>query len=296
MKFVKKLFGRRREAKVSSKWNDFRFPLDILKPESVGVFSSSDVSEAWSAVYMAKALQDAYPNIPVHFASHQKVSELAGFLPWTPKMHVYKGDPGSTDPKPPEGVLLFCPEPGEELLKFVDVVSPLACVSSAKHPAVNIRIKIATNIFPGNVHGMMNVLKMKVDTDWKPAVPRVLADEASSILSPVSHRTLPYILATEAAAAIFEKKRAEVPLKIVLIDGKGSNIPSDTSEGIIAAIVAGASAVATTRRDLWIHARALGVPVIGLDRKKAFSGWGSEPATGDTQFLEQWATLIRVGW
>ncbi len=296
MKFIKKLFGKRREAKVSSKWNDFRFPSDILKPESVGVFSSSDVSEAWSAVYMAKALQDAYPNIPVHFASHQRVNELAGFLPWTPQMHIYTGDPGSIDPKLPEGVLFFCPEPGEELLKFVDKVSPLACISSVKHPAVNIRIKTTTNIFPGNIHGIMSVLKLKIDTGWKPAVPRVLADEASSILSPVSHRTLPYILATEAAAAIFEKKRAEVPLKIVVLDGKGSNIPPDTSEGLIAAIVAGASAVATTRRDLWIHARALGVPVIGLDRKKAFSGWGSEPATGDTQFLEQWASLIRVGW
>ena len=98
------------------------------------------------------------------------------------------------------------------------------------------------------------------------------------------------------SAAIFEKKRAEVPLKIVIVDGKSSNIPPDTSEGIIAAMVAGASAVATTENDLWIHARALGIPVIGLDRKGSFAGWGGTPATGDTQFLEQWAALIRLGW
>ncbi|MCK5131514.1 MAG: hypothetical protein KAR40_05115 [Candidatus Sabulitectum sp.] len=296
MKLIKKLFGRRRESKVLSNWNNFRFPSDILRPQSVGVFTSSDTSEAWSAVYMAKALQDAYPDIPVHFAAHQDVNELAGFLPWTPEMHIYSGDPGLVDPMLPEGVLLFCAQPGDELLRFIEKTSPLACISSVKHPAVNIRIKTITDVFPDNVHGIMSVLKMKVDTSWKPSVPRVLADKASAILSPVSHRTLPYILATEAASSIFEKKRAEVPLKIVTLDGKNSNIPPETSEGIIAAMVAGASAVATTRRDLWVHARALGIPVIGLDRKKAFTGWGSEPATGDTQFLEQWATLIRRGW
>ncbi len=296
MNFIKNLFGRRREAKVSSSWNDFKFPSDVLSPESVGVFTSSDISEAWSAVYMAKALQDVYPGIPIHFAAHHKMSELAGFLPWTPKMHVYNGDMGTLDPELPDGLLLFSPIPGDDLLKFVQKIAPLACVSSAKHPAVNIRIKTTADAFPEKVYGIMEILKLKVDTDWRPVVPGVLADKASAILSPVSHRTLPYILATEAASAVFEKKRAEVPLKIVVVDGKSSNVPTDTGEGIIAAMVAGASAVATTSRVLWVHARALGVPVIGLDRKDSFTGWGGDPATGDTQFLEQWASLIRQGW
>jgi len=294
--FIKNLFGRRREAKVSSNWNDFRFPSDVLSPESVGVFTSSDISEAWSAVYMAKALQDGYHGIPIYFAAHQKVVELAGFLPWTPKMHVYSSDMGTLDPALPDGLLLFSPSPGDDLLKFVQKITPLACVSSAKHPAVNIRVKTTADAFPEKIYGMMEILKLKVNTAWKPVVPGVLADKASAILSPVSHRTLPYILATEAAAAVFEKKRAEVPLKIVVVDGKNSNIPAGTGAGIIAAMVAGASAVATTSRDLWIHARALGIPVIGLDRKDSFTGWGGDPATGDTQFLEQWASLIRQGW
>ncbi len=296
MKFIKNLFGRRREARVSANWSDFRFPSDIQKPESVGVFSSMDTSEAWSAVYMAKALQDAYPGIPVHFVTHRDMNELAGFLPWTPEVHIYTGDSGSVDPQLSEGILFFCPQPGDDLLRFIEKTSPLACVSSESHPAANIRIKTAADEFPGSIHGIMNILKMRVDTNWKPIVPRVLADKASTILSPVSHRTLPYILATEAASAIFEKKHAEVPLKIVIVDGKNSSIPPETSEGILAAMVAGASAVATTGKDLWIHARALGIPVIGLDRKESFTGWGGEPATGDTQFLEQWASLIRLGW
>lgn len=296
MKLLDKLFCKRREAKVSSNWSNFRFPSDILEPESVGVFASSDLSDAWSSVYMAKALQDAYPGIPVHFVVHQDVSELAGFLPWKPEMHIYSGNPGSPDPITPEGVLFFSTSPGDNLLKFIEKASPLACISSIEHPAVNIRIKTMTDVFPDNVHGIMNVLKMRTDVNWKPTVPRILAEKASTILSPVSHRTLPYILATEATSAIFERKRAEVPLKIVLVDGKSTNIPLETSEGIRAALVAAASAVATTDRNLWIHARALGIPVIGLDRKDAFRGWGSEPATGDTQFLEQWASLIRLGW
>lgn len=296
MKFIKKLFGKRREAKVSSNWNDFRFPSDIQKPESVGVFSSSAISDIWSAVYMAKALQTAYPGTPVHFVTHQDVCELTDFLPWTPEMHLYTGDAGAPDPELPDNVLFFCPTPSDELLRFIDKTPPAACVSSIEHPAVNIRIKTVAELFPDNVYGVMSVLKLKIDTSWKPAVPRILADKASAILSPVSHRTLPYILATEAAAAIFIKKRAEVPLKVVLVDGKSSNIPPETNEGIIAAMVARASAVVTTEKDLWIHARALGTPVVGLDRKGAFTGWGGEPATGDTQFLDQWATLIRRGW
>ena len=296
MKLIQKLFGKRREAKVTSNWNEFRFPCDILKPESVGVFSSADISDMWSAVYMLKALQNAYPDIPVHFVVHHDTFELAGFLPWTPEIHLYSGDPGILDPELPEGVLFFCPSPGNELLRFIEKSSPTACISYEEHPAVNIRIKTATDLLPDNIYGIMNVLKLKTEESWKPVVPRILAEKASAILSPVSHRTLPYILATEAAAMIFEKKRAEVPLKIVIVDGKGSNIPTETSQGIIAAMVAGASAVATTSRDLWIHSRALGIPVIGLDRRGTFSGWGGEPATGDTQFLEQWSALIRHGW
>ncbi len=296
MKFIKKFFTKRREAKVLSSWNDFRFPSDILKPNSVGVFASDDISEVWAAVYMAKALQDAYPGIPVHFTAHESVNELAGFLPWTPEMHTYSTDSGVIEPEFPENVLVFTSLPGVDFVRFIERNNPIACVSSQDHTAVNIRIRTSTETIPISVHGIMNVLKMKIDENWKPSVPRVLSEKASAILSPVSHRTLPYILATEAASAIFEKKRAEVPLKIVVVDGKSSHIPPDTSVGIIAAMVAGASAVATTRRDLWIHARAMGVPVIGLDRKHTFTGWGSEPATGDTQFLEQWATLIRRGW
>ncbi|MCK5785450.1 MAG: hypothetical protein KAH54_02705 [Candidatus Sabulitectum sp.] len=298
MKLFKKLFGtdKRRESRVISNWQPFIFPSDIEKPQSLGVFTSSDLSDAWSSVYMAKALQDAYPGIQIHFVAHQEVFELAGFLPWAPEMHIYSGDPGSPEPLPPSELLFFCPCPGEDFLKFVEKASPKASVSSVDHPAVNIRVKTAADVFPDKIHGILNVLKMKTRTDWKPVVPRILAEKASAILSPVSHRTLPYILATEAAASIFDKKRAEVPLKIVLVDGRNSNVPLDTGEGTIAGIVAGASAVATTHRDLWIHARALGIPVIGLDRKGTFTGWGGEPATGDTQFLEQWARLIRHGW
>ncbi|MCD6589150.1 MAG: hypothetical protein J7K88_11430 [Candidatus Fermentibacteraceae bacterium] len=297
MKFIRNLFGKRRVTRVSSNWSDFKFPSDVLEPEAVGVFSSSDISSAWSAVYMARALQNVYSGVPVHFVAHSSVAELAGFLPVTPQMHIYTNDPGFVDPAVPEGVLMFSPQPGDDLLRFVEKASPLACVSTQKHPAVNIRVKTSSDVvFPGGIYDLMKVLKMETDTVWKPTVPGILAEKASSVLSPVSHRTLPYILATEAAANVLERKRAEVPLKIVLVDGKSTAIPPETSVGLLAAMVAGASAVATTDRDLWIHARALGIPVIGLDRKGAFNGWGGEPAPGDTKFLEQWATLIRIGW
>lgn len=298
MKFIKELFKKRKSVKVSSNWNDFKFPTDILEPELLGVFSSADISEAWASIYMAKALQVAYPNKQIHIVIHQSVAELVDFLPWTPLLHVYTNSSHSFNPPLPESILFFSPAPGDELLSFINNYKPSACVSFQKHPAVNVTIKIAdeSKIYPEKINEMMKVLKLEIDNAWKPSVPNILSEKAASILSPVSHRTLPYIFATEAAAQILEKKRAEVPLKIVIVDGKASNIPPETGNGMLAAMVGGASAVATTRLDLWIHAKAQGIPVIGIDRKDQFIGWGGEPAQGDTKFLENWANLIRTGW
>jgi len=291
-----KLFGNRRQNRVNSRWNEFTFPGDIREPSAVGVFASSGVSSIWSAVYMARALQESYPDVPLHFAVNRDMAEIAGFLPWKPEIHVFDNDPGALDPELPGGMLLFVAEPDEDLLRFVEKTTPCACASFNSHPAVNIRVKIEDDLLPGAIHNMMKVLKLKTAGGWIPEAPAILSEKASAILSPVSHRTLPYILATESVASILEKKRAEIPLKLVITDGKTSNIPPGIDQPLLAAIVAGASAVITTDRDIWIHAAALRVPVIGLDRKGSFTGWDREASTGDTQFLEEWAALIRRGW
>jgi len=296
VRVFRNLFGGRREARVTAGWNDFVFPGDIMNPKAVGVFATPGVSGIWSAVYMARALQESYGDIPVHFIVHRDFCDIAGFLPWTPEIHLFTGDPGTPEPPLDEGVLVFATEPGEEFLRFVEKAAPLACVSCVEHPSVNIQVKTEDNTFPGAVWKMMAVLDLKGADQWLPEAPAILSEKASALLSPVSHRTLPYILATEAAAAILERKRAEVPLKLVIADGKTSNIPPETDNALIAAIVAGASAVITTERDLWVHAVALGVSVIGLDRKGLFTGWSNEAARGESQFLEHWASLIRRGW
>lgn len=296
MRFIRKLFGNRRQDKVSSSWNDFTFPGDVVKPGAVGVFAAPGVSFIWSSIYMARALQESYPDVPLHFVVHRDMAETAGFLPWKPEIHVYDNDPGTVDPELPENALFFVAEPDDELLRFVEKSSPSACVSFRDHPAVNILVKIEEDLLPGAIGNMMSVLGLKSPGNWIPEAPAILSEKASAILSPVSHRTLPYILATEGAASILEKKRAEIPLKLVITDGKSSSIPPDTDQPLLASIVAGASAVITTDRDLWIHASALRVPVIGLDRKGTFTGWDRETVTGDTQFLEYWAALIRKGW
>jgi len=298
MKFIKELFRKRKSVKVSANWNDFVFPADILHPKALGVFSSGDISDAWASIYMAKALQVAYPSTQIHIVIHQNVAEFADFLPWTPAVHVYTNSSHSFNPPLPENILFFSPMPGDELLSFINNYKPSACVSFEKHAAVNVTVKIANEktTLPNKISEMIKILKLETENTWKPAVPNILSEKASSILSPVSHRTLPYIFATESAALILEKKRAEIPLKIVLVDGKASNIPSEISNGMLAAMVGGASVVATTRLDLWIHAKAQGIPVVGIDRKDQFKGWGGDPAKGDTKFLENWANLIRTGW
>lgn len=282
--------------RVSSSWNDFTFPESVMNPSSVTVFAAPGVSGSWSAIYMIRALQETYGDIPVHLVIRRDLADLAGFLPWKPEMHVFDGNPSVTDPPVPEGTLLFSTEPDDALIRFVEGSRPSACVSTEDHPAVNIQVRVEEKLLPGRIQVMMGVLGMQGYGNWVPEAPPVMAEKASAILSPVSHRTLPYILSTEAAASILEKKRAEIPLKLVITDGKSSNIPPDTDQPLIGAIVAGASAVVTTDPELWVHSTALGIPVIGLDRKGIFSGWDDEPSTGETQFLEKWADLIRKGW
>lgn len=296
MRLFRKLFKGRLRAKVNASWNEFTFPGDILNPDAVGVFAPPGVSGIWSAVYLARALQESYGESRVHFIAHCDHAGIAGFLPWKPDIHIYEGDPGSPEPEVPQGLLIFAAEPGDHLLRFVERTEPSACVSTVDHPSVNLRVKTGEVLFPGSISSMMSVLDLKPVPKWIPETPAILSEKASAILSPVSHRTLPYILATEGAAAILEKRRAEIPLKVVITDGKNPGIPPETDNVILAAMVAGASAVVTTERDLWIHAVALGVPVIALDRKGEFTGWNSTPARGETQFLEQWASLIRRGW
>ncbi|PIE51698.1 hypothetical protein CSA37_04870 [Candidatus Fermentibacteria bacterium] len=296
MKFFRKLFGGRRESKVRSNWAPFKFPGDILKPEAVGVFASPDVSGSWSAIYMTRALQESFPNLPVHLVIRKDYAQLAEFLPWLPEIHMWGSDSSVTEPQIEPGVLMFASEPCDDLLRFVEKCTPRACVSVSAHSAVNIHVKTEGDPFPDAVRTMTGILGLKYPEDWKPEPPQVLSEKASSILSPISHKTLPYILATEAAASILDRKKAEIPLKIVLADGKASSIPPETDHSLFAAVVSGASAVVTTDRYLWVHSRALGVPVVGLDRKGVFQGWGGEPAGGESQFLEQWASLIRRGW
>ncbi len=296
MRLFRKLFKGRISARVSAGWNEFTFPGDIINPSAVGVFAPPGVSGIWSGVYLARALQESYGESRVHFIAHRDFSGIAGFLPWKPEVHIYDGDPGTTEPEVPPGLLVFAAEPGDDLLRFVERTEPSACVSTGDHPSVNLRVKTGEALFPGSICSMMSVLDLKPVPGWIPETPAILSEKASAILSPVSHRTLPYILATEGAAGILERRRAEIPLKVVITDGKNPGIPPETDNVILAAMVAGASAVVTTGRDLWIHAVALGVPVIALDRKGEFTGWNSTPARGETQFLEQWASLIRRGW
>ncbi|HOP26718.1 MAG TPA: hypothetical protein PLM22_02165 [Candidatus Sabulitectum sp.] len=296
MRFLKRLFGEKRGKRLSSTLRTFTFPENVRNPGAVGVFAPAEAGGVWSSLYMARALQESYRNTPVHLVIHRDYQEMAGFLPWKPEIHVYEGDHGSPSPEAPPDILLFSTEPDDGLSAYVEGTQPSACVSFREHPAVNIRVRMQNEPLPGAVNGMMSVLGLAGFGAWKPEAPSILSDKAAAILSPVSHRTLPYMLATEEAAGILEKKRAEIPLKLVITNGKNPGIPADTGPSLMAAIVAGSSAVITTERDLWLHGTALGIPVIALDRKGSFTGWDSEPATGETQFLEQWAALIRRGW
>jgi hypothetical protein len=156
-------------------------------------------------------------------------------------------------------------------------------------------VKVQTTSQPDRLFTMCEILGIEPDREWSPSVPSCYVSSAAAILAPVSGRALPYIAATTAAAILLEKRRAEIPVRMVIVEGKRREIP-EVSRGVMAAIAGGASAVATTDSGLWLKAHALNVPVVGLDTDGRFPDWGGAPARNDDEFSTQWADLLRTGW
>jgi len=297
MNLIRRLARKRMEKRVERSWNTFRFPEALADPASVTVFCGPDVASTWPGIYLSCSLQKHYRNAAHHMIIQETMTDLAAALPWEPSVHTWSSSPGQLSAPIPEGTLLFSASrdvPG--LAEVVLAGSPILSIAPAGSDSANVNVRINSERYPDMVYGMCETLGIPPDRNWRPSVPVRLAEAASAILSPVSHRTLPYILASSQVADILERRRAELPLRLVIADGKGSDIPPDTAQGIIMAIVSGASAVVTARDDLWVHANAMGVPVVGYDRRDAFQPWGNKPSQGETGLMEEWSGLLRKGW
>jgi hypothetical protein len=276
-------------------------PDDLRDPRVLAVLSGRRREDIWAPLFLMNTLQKHFPDNTHVLVCREADTELAGVLRWMPETIGYDGTPSSAADRARElmgeGGILFHPYPvmDSESAAFIASSGVPVCVSTATDPVANITVRVGEGRQPERLYRMCEILGITPERDWNPAVPDSFVSGAASILAPVSGRALPYIAATTAAAAILEKRRAEIPVRMVIVEGKRSEIPEIT-RGIMAAIVGGASAVATTDPGLWLKAHALKVPVVGLDLNGRFPDWGDKPAADEGGFLAGWTELLRRGW
>lgn len=291
------LTRKRLERRVEKSWEPFRFPGVFENPSNVAVYCAPGGAASWPGIYLACSLQKFYRNSTHHLILHESLADLASTLPWQPVLHTYAAQNGQLSQEVPPGSVLFnATTDSTGLAEVVLAISPALSVAPEGCESANVRLRVNSDRYPEKVFGICQALGIPPDTKWRPSVPQRLAEAASRILAPVSHRSLPYILATSQAAAVLERRRAELPLRLVILDGKSRDIPEDVPEGVLIALISGASAVITDRDNVWTHASALGVPVLGYDRRGIFQPWGKPPPRGETGLLDEWAELLRRGW
>jgi len=288
---------KRLERRVEKIWETFRFSGIVENPSDVTVYCGPGPASTWPGIYLACSLQKFYRNSNHHLILNEALTDLASTLPWQPTLHTYASQTGQFSPEIPGGSILFnATTDSTGLAEVVLVISPALSVAPEGCDSANVRLRVHTDRYPERVFGICHALGIPPDTKWRPSVPARLTEAASRILAPVSHRSLPYILATSQAATVLERRRAELPLRLVILDGKGRDIPDGLPEGVLMALISGASAVITDRDHIWVHASALGVPVLGYDRRGIFQPWGKPPPRGETGLLNEWAELLRRGW
>jgi hypothetical protein len=136
---------------------------------------------------------------------------------------------------------------------------------------------------------------MPPDRTWKPVLLKADLSKASAILAPVSGRFLPFIAAGEDALQVLKRAGAEIPLRVITVEGRNCELPKEGA-AVRAAVVSSASAVVAGSPGLWAEACALGVPAVGLDPDGCFPPWGRTPAGSRGELLEHWSDLLRQGW
>ena len=202
----------------------------------------------------------------------------------------------SAHPLPGSGILFVVSEhPDARLNSITQAFADSIRIFTRPDENANLVLNLGGMPSPSRMHALARLIGAQPDESWRPSIPRGDMARAASLLSPVSGAVLPYMAATERAAMVLKRSAAELPMKIVTTDGK-KNPLSLQPPLVKAAIIAGASVVATDDPVQWAQASALGVPVVGLDRNSSFPSWGTTPSRGAAAFSEAWIELLRRGW
>ncbi len=298
-RFLKKPSKRRYRSR-----NIIHFPDNILQPSRIVIFSGAADSDIWPAMYLANMLQKAYPNTNMSIICKIDDGELLNMLQWKPRIHVYDKYPKMPslldDELFKDDTLFFYPyttidnNVGDLLMSSGAGVriAPLETDS----PHINLRVLTDSKDYPIMLHQICSALGINSETNWKPVIQQKIRENAAKLMAPVSGRALPYIVTTSSAISILEKHRPEIPLRTVSLEGKSTDFENLDRE-TRAAIIAGASAVATDSEDLWSDACALDVPVVAMDTSGTFIKWCNySTVSNESEFVEAWSQLLRTGW
>jgi len=297
MRLLRRFRQRRLLASLMEDRPVMHLPDDLREPESVGVFCDGGEERIWSALYMARALSEAYGSDALQACCPPRDRELMSSVVPPDRVHRLPGPPEGIREEHPPPSIIFYPYgdvPLETAVRLASLRRPVA--GMAEHPVVGLRVRVAGGYrLPRAVEEMCRLLDLPFPRNWRPDVPRNDAARAEALLAPVSGHAMPYIAASSGAADVLRTAGVEIPLKMVLMDSEKSSV-GGAERGVRAAVVAGASAVVTDSPVVWSDACALGVPVVGLDSRGAFPAWDREPASDEKGFVAAWRDLLREGW
>lgn len=277
----------------------FAFPTVLEAPSTVAVVVGPEPGDIWTGLILLNNLIRHYSGAEIIAVVPDEEVDLLNLLPRVPSASPYGRDRHSGGARliggASEGTIAFCVSSGRAASRLLEQTGARVRVSAVRTASANLEVRLSPRPVPEIVHGMCEALGISPDRSWKPVSLPDDSARASQILAPVSGRSLPYIAADGGMLRVMRRLGAEIPLRVVEVSGRGSAVASE-GRAVRAAVTAGASAVLADTGGLWAEAGALGVPVVGLDRRGTFPDWGREPARSASDLSAHWAALLRQGW
>jgi len=272
-------------------------PDDLRAPDTVGVVQGPSPADIWPALFLLQNLSVSFPGTEQSLWAREDDADLAALAGRPPSVYRISGRSCPPGQKPQGRSIVILAGGRSDASTDAFLLSTGARVRVAGFPCAgaNVVVRTGDRPLPESLHFLCGSLGMASDRNYRPRPLQQDESMARKVLSPTAGAPTPYIAAGRAAAEILGKSRAEMPLRVVLMDDpKGPVAGMDRATR--AAVLAGAAAAAVDSPGLWAAACAFGIPVAGLDRHGDFPSWAPGPSRSVPGFLESWSLLVRRGW
>lgn len=275
-------------------------PDDLLSPERIAILAGSSGFDSWAALFLANSVARSLPGTAIEMILPADDVDVPSLLDVPPAVTVYgtgRGSGASSPARIPDvGILMVVSEfPDASIRPIAKRYRDAIRIYTRPDEDANLVFNLKAMPVPERMYELSKLLGACPDASWRPSMPRGEMARASSLLSPVSGSVLPYMASTGRVADILRRHGAELPMRVVSMDSKEGPVAGQPAS-VKAAVIAGATVVATDDPVHWAQASAMGIPVIGLDRKAVFPNWGTPPSRDAQGLADTWAELLRTGW